>query len=350
MYTRRQFLRDAGLLALSSTLFSTSRAANSTRKIRIATWATYYNPTLYKDFTANTGIEVEAELFESNEAMLAKLMSGQANFDVMVATNYTIVTYVNLGLIQPLPLNEIPHFDEDMIEPRLLEPTTIEGKTYAIPKDWGTTGYLIDTSKLPLTTTWKEFWDLIASKASGHAAVHDYQATTIGNALKYFNYSFNSTDTNELLKAKELLLHAKPHISAISSDSVKAMHNGAWLAMAWNGDGVVMNNKNPAIQYIIGKEGGEIWCDYYVLTTESKNPKEAVLFLDYLQMPENSMLSTTVFGYPPADKRVLALLPKSMLNNKIMFPSQDVLSTLEFGTAQAMGDPMRAEILNALKS
>lgn len=350
MYSRRDFLRDAGLLALGSTLINKSNAQTNKRKLRIATWSTYYNSTLYADFTNQTGIAVEAELFESNEAMLAKLMAGGSGFDVIVATNYTIVTYANLGLIQPLPLHKIPNFDEKSIESRLLEPSKINKKTYAIPKAWGTTGYVINTEKLPPSSSWQEFWDLISGKASGHAAVHDYQATTIGNALKYFDYSFNSTDTAELLKAKELLLRAKPHISAINSDSVKAMNAGAWIAMAWTGDGVVMNNKNPAIQYVIGKEGGEIWCDYYIVTTESKNTEEALALINYLQNPANSVKEATIFGYPPVDKRVLSLLPKNILNNKIMFPSEEVMSTLEFGSAVALSDPLRAEILNALKA
>jgi spermidine/putrescine transport system substrate-binding protein len=350
MYSRRDFLRDAGLLTLGGSLLTNGMAADKPRTLRIATWATYYNSNLYKDFTKQTGITVEAEIFESNEAMLGKLIAGDTSFDVMVATSYTLPTYVSLELIQALTIEKLTHFDERNIEQRLLSPTKINGKTYAIPKTWGTTGYVINTAKLPYQpNSWREFWDLINTKASKHATVHDYQATTIGNALKYFGYSFNSTKTNELLKARELLMRAKPHLSAITSDSIKAMRNDAWIAMAWTGDGVVLNRENPDIKYIIGKEGGEVWIDNYVIPTASKNTNDALNFINYLQDPQNSLKDVTVFGYLPVDKRVTALLSADILNNKIMFPSEDLMANLEVCLATTISNPLRAEILSDLK-
>ena len=55
-----------------------------------------------------------------------------------------------------------------------------------MPKDWGTTGYCVNTAKVtePMTS-WKDFWDLTQGKYTGRVTVHDYQLTTIGNALKY---------------------------------------------------------------------------------------------------------------------------------------------------------------------
>ena len=62
-----------------------------------------------------------------------------------------------------------------------------------MPKNWGTTGFAVNTGKLakPMTT-WKEFWDTAMAEGDGRTMVHDYQLTTIGNALKYFGFSFNS--------------------------------------------------------------------------------------------------------------------------------------------------------------
>ena len=58
---------------------------------------------------------------------------------------------------------------------------------------------------------------------SGRVMVHDYQLTTIGNALKYYGYSFNSIDPKELAEAEKLLIEAKPHLFAINSDYQPAM-------------------------------------------------------------------------------------------------------------------------------
>src|SRR6185436_11570106 len=95
---------------------------------------------------------------------------------------------------------------------------------------------------------WKNFWDLAMSDASGRTTVHDYQLTTIGNALKYYGYSFNSVDPKQLAQAEALLLKAKPHLFAITSDYQPAFRNGdAWLGVAWTGDAKQLHRDLPEI-------------------------------------------------------------------------------------------------------
>src|SRR3546814_9088658 len=101
---------------------------------------------------------------------------------------------------------------------------------------------------------------------SGRTMVHDYQLTTIGNALKYFGYSFNSIDPAELAQAEELLLKVKPHLFAINSDYQPSMRSGdAWLTVCWTGDGKQLHTDMPEIEYVLGKEGGELWSDFYAV-------------------------------------------------------------------------------------
>jgi spermidine/putrescine transport system substrate-binding protein len=120
--------------------------------------------------------------------------------------------------------NYLPSFYTD---PRFTEAGNVNGKTYAVHKDWGTTGYVINSSKVTeKPTSWKEFWDLTNGTHAGRTMVHDYQLTTIGNALKYFGYSFNSNDEKELAEAEKLLLESKPNLFAINSDYKPSLING----------------------------------------------------------------------------------------------------------------------------
>ena len=92
--------------------------------------------------------------------------------------------------------------------------------------------------------------------------VHDYQLTTIGNALKYFGYSFNSLDEKELADAEKLLIAVKPHLFGINSDYQPSMRNGdAWMSVCWTDDATQLHRDIPEMQYVLGKEGGEIWTD-----------------------------------------------------------------------------------------
>jgi spermidine/putrescine transport system substrate-binding protein len=291
-------------------------------------------------------------VFGSNEEMLAKLQAGAAGWDVFVPTNYTISTYRELGLIQPLDLAKLPHYDAAAQEQRFIEPGVIAGQTWGVPKDWGTTGFLYNTNELkqPLTS-WKEFWDTAMGEASGRAMVHDYQLTTIGNALKYYGYSFNSNDPAELAKAEELLLKAKPHLFGINSDYQPSIRNGdAWMSVAWTGDAIQLARDMPEIKYVLGKEGGEIWCEFYAIPKEAENLAGAYALIDFLLTPEVNAKEIQAHGYPGIDSRANKLVPKTMLENPILYPAAEALAPLEFGAAATFTNPLRAEIMARFKS
>ena len=141
--------------------------------------------------------------------------------------------------------------------------------------------------------------------------VHDYQLTTIGNALKYFGYSFNSIDPNELAEAEKLLIEAKPHLFAINSDYQPAMRAGdAVMSVAWTGDAKQLNRDIPEIRYVLGKEGGEIWTDFYAIPKGAQNRPAAYAFINFLLDPAVNAREVKAHGYPSTDKRTSALLPQ----------------------------------------
>lgn len=357
--TKRHFLRTTGLgfativlgreLGLGSNAYA---ASNLGKKMSLATWPNYHDPANFEAFTKATGVAVAVNVFGSNEEMLAKMQAGGSGWDVFVPTNYTISTYVKLGLIEPLDLKRIPNFDAAQNDGKFTSQGVINGKTYAVPKNWGTTGFAVNTAKLkkPMST-WKDFWNSTMNEASGRVVVHDYQLTTIGNALKYFGYSFNSVDPKELARAEELLIKVKPHLFAISSDYQPAMRAGdAWMTMCWTGDGTQLNKDKPDIKYILGKEGGEIWSDFFAIPKDSNNKAAAYALINFLQNPTINAKEVMAHGYPTADARVNKLLPKSILENPIVYPAKDLLTPLEFGAAATLTNPLRAEIMARFKS
>ena len=157
-------------------------------RVVLATWPNYHDMKNFDDFAAKTGAKVQVNVFGSNEEMLAKLQAGGSGWDVFVPTNYAISTYVGADLIIPIDLAKVPHYDPASFDPRFAGPGTVNGKLYALSKDWGTTGYAVNTKHSGGTkmTTWKQFWDLTMTDFSGRTMVHDYQLTVIGNALKYY--------------------------------------------------------------------------------------------------------------------------------------------------------------------
>ncbi|RJG12072.1 spermidine/putrescine ABC transporter substrate-binding protein [Pseudomonas cavernicola] len=361
--TRREFLGRTGLGLAAAVVASnmpgllTSQAFAGEKgkigdRVVLATWPNYHNPENFTAFAEATGAQVQVNVFGSNEEMLAKLQAGGSGWDVFVPTNYTISTYVELGLIEPLDLAKLPNFDPASFEKRFMEQGVVNGKVYAVPKDWGTTGFVYDSKKLSgKPSSWKEFWELSQGAASSRVMVHDYQLTVIGNALKSFGYSFNSLDPKELADAEKLLLEVKPHLFAINSDYQPSMRNGdAWMAMCWTGDALQLRRDIPSMQYVLGREGGELWSDFFAIPKSAERREAAYAFINFLLDPQVNKREVEAHGYPSGDKRVDALLPKAMLDDPIMYPAAEQLSTLEFGAAATLTSPARAELMARFKA
>jgi len=180
--TRRHFLGVTGL-GVATAVLSTAVPGLKPRKafaeglsgtVNFTTWPNYFAQENIDNFTKNTGVKVNVTIFGSNEEMLAKLQAGSTGWDLFVPTNYTISTYKKLDLIEPLDVKLIPNYDKAAQDPQFTGPGTIDGVLYAIVKDWGTTGYVVDTRKVKaVPETWKDFFDATNGPLSGKVLVHD---------------------------------------------------------------------------------------------------------------------------------------------------------------------------------
>ncbi len=357
--TRRHFLGVTGLgvaaavLGSELGLFSTpAYAGDIGTKMSLATWPNYHDPATFEAFTAATGCAVEVNVFGSNEEMLAKLQAGGAGWDLFVPTNYTISTYAKLGLIEELDLGQLPNYSATTENARFTSEGAIDGKTFALPKNWGTTGMAMNTSKIKApVTSWKEFFDVTMGEATGRVLVHDYQLTTIGNALVALGLGFNSVKPEDLAKAEELLIKVKPHLFGINSDYQPGMRaTDAWMTMCWTNDGAQLNRDMPEIKFILGKDGGELWCDFYAIPKSATNKPAGYALLNFLMDPANAVKEHIANGAPTTDSRVTALLPKEATSNLIIYPDEASLTPLEFGAAATLTDPGRAEVMARFKS
>lgn len=358
--TRRHFLGATGLGtamavmggAVPGLLPGRAQAQELGDRVVLATWPNYHDAANFDRFAEETGVFAQVNVFGSNEEMLAKLQAGGSGWDVFVPTNYAISTYVEADLIEPLDLSRLPNYDATAFEQRFADAGTIDGTTYAVPKNWGTTGIAFNSSKTGgVVDSWKTFFDGARDQFDGRVMVHDYQLTTIGNALVYFGHSFNSVDPAELADAENLLIDVKPHLFAISSDYQPSMRNGdAWLTMCWTGDGKQMNSDMPEIGFALGREGGEIWSDYYAVPKGAPHHEAAYALINYLLDPEVNAREALAHGYPVADSRTNALLPEELLNDPILYPAAESLTPLEFGAAVTLTDPNRAELMARFKS
>jgi spermidine/putrescine transport system substrate-binding protein len=357
--SRRHFLGVTGLgtamsvlgAAVPSLMPRPAHAAISNKMV-LSTWPNYHNPAVLEAFTAKTGAHIQANVFGSNEEMLAKMQAGGGGVNVMEITNYTFTTYVKLGLLQELDLSHIPNYDASTQNPKFAEASTVNGKLYGVCKNWGTTGFVVNSGKVKSgPKSWKDFFDVTMGQGSGHTIVHDYQLTTIGAALCALGYSFNSVVGKELDEAEKLLIASKPHLFAITSDYQPGMRSGdAWMTIAWVGDGKQLNTDLPEMKYVVATDGGELWSDFYSIPVDTPSLETSYAFINYMMDPKNQVLDAESHGYPTSDSRVSAMQPNSVSTDPILYPAKDLFNALEFGAAVTLTDPHRAEVMARFKS
>ncbi|WP_416795381.1 ABC transporter substrate-binding protein [Ciceribacter azotifigens] len=351
--TRRHFLGVTGLGLAAVTLGGTSLAPGRVfggdlgRRVTLATWPNYHDPASFEAFTAATGVAVEVKAYGSNEDMYAAVRSGALRCDLCVPTNYAIPNYVARELLDELDLSRIRNFDALAVDSRFAAAGTVAGRTYALPKNWGTTGIAVNTGGIGSPVAgWKDFFDVAQTEASGRTIIHDYQLTAVGSALVALGCSFNSVDPQELARAEELLVRVKPHLYAIDSDYQAAMRSeDAWLSMCWTNDAAQLHRDLPEIEYVIGSDGGELWCDFYAIPTSAPHKAAAYALLDFLLDPAVAVREHIANGAPTTDSRVLALLPEEVTSNRIVYPEAAALTSLEFGAAVTMFDTGRNEVM-----
>ncbi len=356
--TRRHFLGVTGLglaaamLGGPPTLPGRASAADLGRRVSLATWPNYHDPASFEAFTAATGVEVDVRVYGSNEDMFAAVGSGAFQCDLCVPTNYAIPNYMARELLDEIELGRVRNFDASAIDTRFASAGTVNGRIYALPKNWGTTGIAVNTRHIGSPVArWKDFFDLAQTDASGRTIIHDYQLTAVGNALVALGFSFNSVDPQELEKAEELLIRVKPHLYAIDSDYQAPMRSeDAWLSMCWVNDAAQLHRDLPEIEYVIGADGGELWCDFYAIPTAAPHKAAGYALLNFLLDPAVAVREHIANGAPTTDSRVLALLPEEVTSNRIVYPEAAALTPLEFGAAVTMFDAGRNGVMERFRA
>ncbi len=363
---RREFLvlsaaASGGLMlaACGGTTPTTGAAATQTpvgpmeTALSIYNWDQYLNPDTLKAFQAKyPSLQVSTATYASNEDMLAKIEAGAKGYDIVVPTGYMVEIMIQKGLLLPLDKRQLPNFSH--VDARFRNPGYDTGSAHSVPKDWGTTGFGYRTDKIPAgMTSWKEFFDN-AAQYSGKVSVIDGATETVGMALKYFGYSYNSDKDAELSKARDLLVKFKPHVGAITSTDYKADLTNAtmYYSMGWNGDFEALKGQTPAppVQYIVPKEGSELWVDTWAILQSAPHPVAAHAFLNFLLDPKIGAQEIQFTYYAQAESDALPLIPDAIKGDPIVYPSDSALKPLETRKATAKGQKSRDQIFAEFKA
>ena len=66
----------------------------------IYNWGDYIDPELLTEFTKETGIQVQYDTFDSNEAMYTKIKQGGTTYDIAIPSEYMIAKMMDEHLVE----------------------------------------------------------------------------------------------------------------------------------------------------------------------------------------------------------------------------------------------------------
>ena len=301
----------------------------------------YIDPDLIEEFEQETGIKVTYDVFETLEEMYPVIEAGGVNYDAVCPSDYMIQKMKENDLLAELNFDNIPNVKN--IDPQYMEMSKQfdpENK-YSVPYTWGTVGILYNTKLieekgLPVPTKWSDLWN---PAYKGEILMQDSVRDAFAVALKYLGYSLNSTDLDELEAAKNLLIEQKPLVQAYVIDQVrdKMIGGEAALGVIYSGEALYCQQENPDLDYVIPKEGTNIWIDSWVIPKNAKNVENAEAFINFLCRPDIAKMNFDYITYSIPNTAGRDLIDdESLRNSPIAFPDDSKLENCE--TFRFLGD------------
>lgn len=291
--------------------------------INVYNWGEYMDETLVDEFEEKYGINVNYEVYDTNEAMYQKIKPGGVNYDVAFPSDYMISKMIREDMLYEIDFNNVPNYK--YIDDKFKDLEYDPNNQYSVPYMWGTVGILYNKTmvKEPVDS-WNILWD---EKYEKQIFMKDSQRETIGVALQKLGYSLNTRNLDELEEAKEELIKQKPLVLAYVVDELKdKMISGeAALAVTWAGDAAVIIESNPDLAYVVPREGSNFFVDGMVIPKTSKHKKEAEMFINFICEPEIAFKNTVHIGYSTPHIEAKKMLPEEVANNPVAYPGDDIL-------------------------
>ena len=330
-FTRTRLAAIAPLTALVLALGLAGLAtpvAAQTKQLLVYSWANYIPPALLKRFEAETGVKVTLDVYDSSEAMLAKLQAGGGGYDIVVPSYSILATMIRTGLVQKVEAGKMPNF-KNVAAPHD-KPETDPTRDYSVPYLWGSTGFTYDSAKVPggkLDESWKEFFEPRPELVGKIAAMKD-QGEMFTAAAHYLGINTCTEQPADAQRILELLEKQKPAVKIYSSSGTigRMIAGEVVLHQQWNGAAHRVKEKLPTAVFVYPREGLNLWGDNLVVPKGAANPQNAKLFLNWMMDPKNIAEASNFSGYNNAITGSTAFMDAAMRDDPAINPPADMQS------------------------
>ncbi len=339
--TRRQFLQLASSATLSSMALSgcgwtlaevrpKPSSQSSSKQLYIYTWAGYTDQDLLDRFTKETGIKVVADVYDSNEAMLARLQAGGGGaYSIIYPSDYMVAKMVELGLLRELDRSRLVGMNQ--LVPRFQNPVYDPANLHSVPLSWGTTGLIYNIQKVKSAPQdWSYLWENQQQLSKRMTLLNDVREV-MGAALKMLGYSYNSRDSQQVQQAYEKLAQLKPSVASFTSDSWRpqVLSEDLVLAMCFSSDANEVIEENANLQYVIPKSGTSFWTDTLAIPTTAPNLEGAYAWINFMLKPDVAAQICERLSFATPNQVAFNKLSSKVKDNPNLFPPESLLNLCE---------------------
>ncbi len=291
--------------------------------LNVLNYDIYIDKDLLKEFQEANNVTIKYDTYATPEEMYIKAKAGASNYDLIISSEYMIERMISEGMVNKLNFDNIPNYKfigEDFKN----QPYDPDNE-YAVPYFWGTLGILYNKNTVDASSdSWAMLWDENYSKK---IIMMDSQRDSFGAALKLLGYSMNTVNEKELDEAKELLLKQKPLVMAYITDGAPdiMINEEADMALVWSGEAVAAMAENENLDFVIPKEGSNIWIDAMFVPSTTKNQPLAEKFIDFLCSKEATLKNIEEVWYSTVHTEAIKEVDEELLNNPAFnIPQEDI--------------------------
>ena len=308
----RIFRRGAAVALAASFLIAVvllTGATNAQPVVNVCSWGEYIDEDLITRFEEETGIIVNYQTAESNEALYSLLKSGAGDYDVIVPSDYMISQLIEEDMLAELDYGQIPNYA--LISDRFKGLTYDPEERYSVPYAWGTVGIIYNETMVdePITS-WSAMFD---SRYAGNVLMFRNSRDAMGIALSYLGYSLNTTDEGELREAFQLLRDAKNrgvYQSFVMDEIFQKLEGGnAAIGVYYAGDYLTMQENNEDLAFVIPEEGSNWFMDAMCVLKDAPHYDEAMAWINFIASTEANLANMDYLWYGSPNQEALEQYP-----------------------------------------
>ena len=313
---RGRWVRRGGAAVLTAcfllTVVCLASETNAQPVVNVCSWGEYIDEDLITQFEEETGIIVNYQTAESNEALYSLLKSGAGDYDVVVPSDYMISQLIEEDMLEPLDYGSIPNFS--LIDGRFKNLSYDPENRYTVPYSWGTVGIIYNRAvvKEPVTS-WSVMFD---GQYAGEVLMFRNSRDAIATALSYLGYSLNTTDEAQLREAYQLLADAKGRgvYQAFVMDEIFQKMEGGNAAMApyYAGDYLSMLDnaaEGVDLAFAVPEEGSNWFVDAMCVLKDAPHYEEAMAWINFIASTEANLANMDFIWYASPNAEALEEYP-----------------------------------------